>query len=410
MSVHGYGTRLYSEGFYGGRADHPVDLYRAGMVEVYDPTGALKAIFQTGSSGLIALSFTHDEAGCRDFSLTFSGYVNIGKKDTVRIRIFDAEDYFFRGVVRSIPIDGSTKREFSYTGFGMIDYLSRITTDAQNYVGATVQAMIDDLLDTVITVKTPIIKNPLKIILNSTITTTDIVFHYETCKDALKTLQDIQNSDGSDYVYGVDADGEFFFRPRDTTLMATLVVGKRGRTGILAYEPEDSAEAVSSLIVLRKDGTLYTTLTSTENIDINEEKITGPDINDADLLNWATGQLLIKEQDTRQATINWDIERVMPTRLFADGWLRVVSQIPPNNLNVGTSLFGTGTFGSGLFGGVQYDGKLVDDTLKIKEVAYSISGQAASRTIQLGALPIRLDRDMIEIHKDVKSLRSSLGL
>lgn len=404
-----YGSRDYGYGFYGGRTDHPVDFYRAALVEVYDPTGALKSIFQTGSSSLISMSFTHDEAGCRDFSLSFSGYVNIGKKDTVRIRLFDSDDYFFRGVVRSIPIDGSTKLEFNYSGFGLVDYLSRITTDDQDYTGDTVEDIVNDLLDTVITVKTPITKNPLKLVFDSTITVTEIVMHYETVMDGLKTIRDIANSDGSDYVYGVDADGEFFFRPRDTVLKASLVVGKRGRMAIPAYEPQDSFEAKSALIVLKKDGTYYATYTSTEDIDIYEEKLTAPDINDADLDNWAEGQLLIKEVETRQATVQWEVERVLPTRLFADGWLRIVSQIPPDNLNVGTSLFGTGTFGSGIFGGVQYDGKLIDDTLKIKEVAYEISGAGASRKIQLGAIPVRLDRDMIEIHKDVKSLRTSLG-
>lgn len=409
VSSFAYGERKYSQGFYGGRADHPIDLHRAVVIEVFDPSGARKGAYQTGSSNLLSVTFSHDEAGCRDFSLSFSSWVDIDKRDTVRIRLFDNEDCFFRGVVRSIPIDGSTKREFSYVGFGLVDYLSRVTTDSQDYTGDTIEEIILDLIDTVVTVKTPITKNATKIVLNSVITVTEVVFKYESCMDAFKTLQDIANSDGSDYVYGVDAEGDFFFRPRSNELKKTLVVGKRGRNSILAYEPEDSYEAKSALVVLKKDGTYYATYTSTKSIDIFEEKLTAPDIADADIDNWANGQLLIKEQETREASIQWEIERVMPTLLFADGLLRIISQTPPMNLVLGTSLFGTGPFGSGIFGGNQYDGKLVDDTLKIKEVEYKISGDGALRSIQLGSIPARLDRDMIEIHKDVKALRTSLG-
>jgi len=404
-----YGSRDYGQGFYGGRDEWKHDLFRGALIDVYDPTGAIKGAYQTGSGNLLSVTFSHDDNGCKDFMLSFSTYANIDKGDRVLIRLFDGDAYFFRGVVRFIPIDGSTKNEYIYGGFGYAEYFSRMNTEELNYVGDTVEDILYDLIDNVITVKSPINRNDAKIQFASEITVTEVTWHYIQVKEALKQLQDIMNSDGNDYIYGVDSFGDFFFKPRDTEVKKTLVVSKRGRDTIDGYEPEDSYEAKSKLFVLKKDGTFYGTYVSTEDIDIFEEKLTAPDIDDNDIDNWANGQLLIKEQETRQASIRWRIERINPTALFCDGYLRIISQIPPNNLNLGNSYFGRGLFGAGLFGGNQYDGKLVDDTLKIKSIAYTISGQEAMRDIQLGAIPVRLDREMLEIHEDVSSLRVSLG-
>jgi len=404
-----YGERDWGQGHYGGYGDHRVDYPVAAFVEVYDSTGALVQVYQAGSSDLLQLTFRLDEAGCSEFSLSFSHYVKVEKKYTVRIKLFGSDDYFYHGVVRYIPIDGSTKSEFVYGGFGLVDYLSRIITGEESYAGDTLEEIVVDLLDRIITVKTPIRKNLAKIAFDSVITVTGVNFHYISVMEALKQVQDIASSDGSEYVYGVDADGDFFFRPRSSDVAATLVVGKRGTFGIDAYEPSDSYEAKSKLVVLRDDGTYFGEYASTEDVDVFEEKLTGPDVDDDELDLWAQGQLLVKEQETRQATVNWQIERVDPVRLTADGWLRVISSRPPSRFSVGTYLFGTRTFGAGLFGGDQSDLLLVDDTLKIREVTYTISGSMASREIQLGSIPVRLDREMVEIHKDVQSLRVSLG-
>lgn len=408
MSATAYGRARYGAGAYGGRALPPADLSRAAMIEVVDPSGAPKAFFQTGAGVLLAVNFSLDECGCKDFSLSFSRGVNISERDRVAIRLFDGDDYFFRGVVRAVPIAGSTKREFTYGGFGLNDYLGRVLTGDLSYAGDPVAEILADLA-AILTAETPVGYNPGKVVLNTDITVTGTAFHFETLKDALKTLQDIQNSDGGDYVYGVDQDGEFFFRPRSAALVTTLVVGKRGRHGITAYEPDDANEARSQLVVLRKDGTYFATYTSAEDLDVWQEKVTGPDLADADLDLWARGQLLVKERETRQATVTWEIERARPTLLVADGTLRVISQVPPVVLAPGSSLFGAGLFGAGLFGGHVYDGQLVDDTLAVKGVAYAVAAEGATRTVQLGAVPVSLDRDMIEIHKDVQALRTSLG-
>lgn len=406
-----YGSRNYAQGPYGGDGD-PYELAGivAGNIEVYDPTGAFKALYQTGVGEFLGMEFSVDDSGSKDFTLFFANVADIEKKDIIRIKLFDTEEYFFTGVIRTIPIEGSTKLEFNYSGFGLNDYLLRVNTESQNYVGDTISDIVEDLVDNIITVKSPINKNSAKID-NITTVISDITFKYISASQALSQLRDIAQSDGNEYIVGVDNVGDFFFKQRSDETQATLVVGKKGRYGIEEYQPEDSIEERTKYYVLDKDGTFVTTVSSTLNNDIFEEKLTAPDIANSDISNWAQGILTTAEITTRQASINWEIWKNAPELIVADGYIRVISNIlePSASTLPGSSIYGSGTYGSGLYGGAQYEGKDLDDTLKIKGVNYIVNSDTANRTIQLGGSVIQLEKQLVEVSKNVEALRISLG-
>lgn len=379
------------------------------QIEVFDNKLYPKSFFQAGSGDLLECNFSLSEYGCSNFRLLFSNFVNIDKRDFVKIKLFGS-DYMYYGVVRTIPIKGSTNFNYEYTGFGLNDYFLRTNTESLTYTNQTVTEIINDIVDNVLIPKTPITKGTLKID-DININVGSLEFKFVTVKDALEEIVKIANSDGNDYIYGVDSEGDFFFHARDLDVQATLTVGKTGDFGITDYSPQDSYEEKSIIHVLKSDGTYYKTFYSLENIDIYESKVTAPEglTEDDDLDNWAEGQLKILEQSKRQANIEWQIESSNPYPLIANGTLRIISLLPPTKTVLIENPYGSGVYGSGLYGGEQSDFFILDDTLIIKNVDYKITKDQALRTIQLGELPVSLDREIINVNKNVEELRLSLG-
>jgi len=402
-----YGSLTYGSRTYGGTGNSEVTLIQGVFVTVYDNLGNYIASYQTGVGDFLSAEFVLDESGCREFAISFSAFVAIQKQHLVTIKIFDNPDVFFKGVVREIPISGSTETDYIYRGFGLNDYLIRANTGDKTYAEETISDILDDLIDD-LAEKTPVNKNASKI---ATIDTeiTEINFKYINYKEALDQLQKIANADGNDYLTGIDEQGEFFFWPRNTSVVATLIVGKYGKYGIADYVPEESDEPISKIYVLDKDGNYVDAYSSENDMDLFEKKLTAPDIDVDDIPNWARGQLKTLEVQSKQATVEWQIEKFSPLLLKADGYIRIISNVPPTNKDWSDSTFGDGEVSDDLFGGIAYSGKDVDDTLSVKEVSYNIKDGAAHRKIQLGSIPISLDAEIINVNKNVEALRISTG-
>jgi len=402
-----YGYGAFGAGPFGGGSTPPFSTGIGATIELYDNTLARKKTYQSGSGDFIGVQFTIDESGPRDFVLFFAAPQIIEKKDIIKIRLFNSLDYFFMGVVRSIPIPGSTKAEYNYSGFGMNDYLLRVNAESRSYSGETIEFILDDLLDDVIIPKTPIVKNSAKILPPNI--TIDFEINYSQIPEVIEALKQIANSAGQ-YITGVDQDGEFFFREKSTEKKAFLVVGAQGRYGIDDYQPEDETEIRTKYFLLDKDGVFISSVNSTEDNDVYEQKIVAPDIDNTTSQIWAEGILAENETITRRATIEWKIENVDPLVLVADGTLRIHSEIPPTETAAPSpNPYGSGTYGSGLYGGGQPTGIVVDNILQVKEITYISVGNQSIRTIQLGSLPVRLDEDIIKVQKNITDLRVSLG-
>lgn len=402
-----FGSNQYTDGPYGGYDNPPFPTGIGTTIELYDNTLARKLTFQTGSGDFIGVQFTVDESGSRDFILFFAAPQIIEKKDIIKIRLFNSDDYFFTGVVRAVPIEGSTKAEYNYGGFGLNDYLIRMNAGPLSYSAKTLDYILNDIADNVIVVKSPIIKNAAKIVPPDI--TIDFDINYSQIPEVLNAIKQIANSDGQ-YVTGVDQEGEFFFREKSQEIKKFLAVGKTGRNNINDYQPEDQTQIRTKYYLLDKDGAYISTISSTEDNDIFEEKLVAPDIDNATAIKWAEGILAENETLTRRATIKWKIENSAPLVLMADGNLRIHSETPPTDIAApNPNPYGSGTYGSGLYGGGQPTWKVLDDTLQVKEVTYTLTGKEATRTIELGSLPVRLDETIITVNKKLTDLQISLG-
>jgi hypothetical protein len=403
-----YGDQYYSYGPFGG-VSIPFPGLTSVIIELYDNNWARKNTFQSGVGDFLSCEFAIDESGGRDFILQFGSYQNIDRTDIVKIRLFYSEDIFFTGVIRNIPIQGSTDSNYIYSGYGFVDYLHRLNAQSQAYANKTIQFILDDLLDNIIVTSSPIIKNVGKID-PPDITITSFNINYAGIVEVLDALRKIADSEGY-YIMGVDRLGEFFFKPRNTETVVTLVVGKTGKYGIPNYNPTDEENPTSKIYLLDKDGNHINDYLSDEDIDINEKKETAPDIDNTAAGKWAEGILAKEEVRTRKASILWPIETVKPTVLIADGNIRIISNIPsPTTTAPNPNPFGSGVFGSGIFGGGQYQGYNLDDTLEVKQVRYTLNDSETIRNIELGSLPVSLDSQILGVQKQLNDLEISLGV
>lgn len=403
-----YGANNYGGGIYGGLSGTFALSSIPVVVELYDNNLGKKNTFQTGVGDFLGVTFTVDGSGSKSFTLGFSDFANIDKTDIVKIKLFSSIDSFFTGVVRKAPIEGSTEANYNYSGYGLNDYLVRLNGGQLSYASKTIDYILNDLIDNVIVLNSPIIKNAGKI-QPPDITLTSFDANYSQVPEIIDALLNIANSEGH-YVSGVDHDGEFFFRLKNAETKATLVVGKKGKYGIERYEPEDVFEAKTKYYVLDKDGVYVTTKTSTLGNDIFEQKITAPDIDSTSIDKWAAGILAGNEQEKRRASVDWKIEEVDPIRIIADENIRIISNIPPrDNKALTGNPYGSGAYGSGAYGGEKIKWKTLDDTLEVIEVTYILNGNQSIRSMQLGSLPVRFDELINDLRRNLVDLRVSLG-
>lgn len=380
-------------------------------VLVYDRNGVFKRLYSSGSSSLAGAEFTLGANGCGAFSLQFGDFVDILKADKVKIRLRDNATVFHMGVVRSVPIPGSTSQDFTYSGYGLNDYFSRINAGHLSFAGQSLTAVVTWLVDYVIAPNSVITKDPAKISLPP-FTIGSLDMNYPPVRDALEALKRIADSSGTEHNYGVDEEGEFFFLPRDPATVATLVVGKDGPSGIDSYEPVDEQGQRTRVYVLRRDGSYFATLNGSAGADIYQEKLTGPDLGDDDLTLWATGYLYGMQRELRSAEVEWPLDPAdaLPM-LAADGFVRVISNRPPaEGVTQGTHNWGDGNWGDGVWGGDASAGYNLDDLLALKEITYSVSESGVSRTLSLGTVPPRMEAVVAGAYRKIAGLELTLGV
>jgi hypothetical protein len=374
-------------------------------IELYDNNLARKNTFQTGAGNLVRCEFSHGESGCLGFSLQFGSDKDIVETDIVKIKLYESDDNFYTGVVRKTPIAGSSRTDYTYSGYGLNDYLARLSGQSQTYTSQTLSYIVNHLLDNIIVPSSPITKDASLISLPAITITMGI--NYINMPQNFDAIKKIANSSG-DYVYGVNREGKFFFQPRSTTQMATLAVGAEGDYGIPDYNPQYTDEPVSKIYLKDKDGVYLGSYTSSEDIDINEINLTAPDIDNTSAGLWAQGELAQREIRRKRASIRWKIEEEDPTLLIGDGTLRITSVVPPTTEQQKSS-FGEGDFGTGPFGGYPYTGFNLDDILRVVRVRYVISAMEAIRYIELGTLPVSMDEQLVQVNKKLTELIVSLG-
>jgi hypothetical protein len=192
--------------------------------------------FELSTSGCGALNFS---------LLEMPDCINYGTR--IDVHLFGSASPWYSGFIVQKPVAGTTARPFAYVGHGFINQLKRIVVNWA-YADMDIAGVAKDLVQNYVNSQTDIVFR------SSKITTTGYVltrlnFDYCTAEEAIKQLSEY----ALNYVYGVDADREFFFKPLLTAVneAARLTVGVH----IDNFEPTESLDNLVNYAYI-KAGTL----------------------------------------------------------------------------------------------------------------------------------------------------------
>lgn len=183
-------------------------------VAVYEPfTGVLRAVYgdDMDKNPLQACAFEFVETGCGSFSVTFNAPpqdVEIRRGDRVDIHLLGSPLPWFSGRVNTLPGLSTSDDKTVFKGHGFYEVLDQIRV-TEAYTDMPLEDVVADLATHYLT-HTDIVFFPNSLPqvgyrVNS------VEFDRESLKDALSTLAELANG----YVFGVDENREFFFRPRE---------------------------------------------------------------------------------------------------------------------------------------------------------------------------------------------------
>jgi len=225
--------------------DYPT-IDNAFYIALYNSSGQITGYLSSDifNSPLVEVNFKLTENGCSEFTLKLDkeSASLISTNQRISIFMFGEQTPRYTGYVMQRALVGGTTDTLEISGYGYYSKLDNIIVN-KTYENIEVSAAVADLIKTVISPKTGVKYNGLKI------TATDFTlsgqkFAYATAKDVIETLAEYAD----DYVYGVDHVKEFFFKPRETTVDedARLFVGKHCTT----FEPsEDVSDIVNYFYV-----------------------------------------------------------------------------------------------------------------------------------------------------------------
>lgn len=193
-------TAEFSEGRFGA------------VVMVYEPhLNMLKARYGSdqAENPVKSITFEFTESGCGSFNLTMNKPpqdLNIDRMDRIDIHLMGANHPCYSGHVDSVPTV-NTGGSITYSGFGYFDILGTILVD-KTYQGQTLENVVKDLAAELGNTFVEFFPDQISPI---GYTTQHLRFDRVTLKDAFKTVAELAQQ----YVFGVDHNRQFFFRPVD---------------------------------------------------------------------------------------------------------------------------------------------------------------------------------------------------
>jgi len=134
----------------------------------------------------------------------------VGYRTRVVIRPYFDLTPWFTGFVEKMPKPGQTALPFIFSGFGFYNQLDWVVVTG-SYMDWDIGDIVADIISAVVAAQTQILYNPAKIeTVGYLIKSID--FDHIRAKDALQMLAEI----AQDHEFGVDSDGDFFFRAIET--------------------------------------------------------------------------------------------------------------------------------------------------------------------------------------------------
>lgn len=172
---------------------------------------------------VVDVSFTNDQSGCADFQIRLNELppFPIRAKSNVEIYLFGDSVPWYTGYIEEKPEEGTTEKTLIIKGFGLRKRLSRVRDGATYSTAQDIGALVDAIVQAIVLPNTAIKYNADKINRNTGVLTTGPV---ELSKHTLdKVFDDLATTAGC--FWGVDGEGEFFFRLQDRELKRVFFEG-----------------------------------------------------------------------------------------------------------------------------------------------------------------------------------------
>lgn len=341
---------------------------------------------------LASLEFEITETGCGKCTLTLDKNhgLTLDYNQRFDIALFGGNAPWYSGYIQNRPLPGGTETTAVYSGYGFFDQLDDVIIN-ETYENTEISGIVTDIMQTIIEPKTDIVFNSSKIT-STDYTATKLAFEYIKAKEAVKTLAEF----ATDYVYGVDAAREFFFKPINTEINenSRLWVSYH----LQDFKPEEDTNTVVNFFYVKggklsdEGENLYSDIsgnpipfydqTSIDTYGRKEDILSVPSaIADADIARWGQSELDRRKNPQRSAKVDKFTKEVAKRNIKPEG----IAQI--------TTADGQYTY--------QYP---------IKSVKYKIDSKGIQFSMQLGEYTNRLDKYIAKLYRDAKNAEFAQAL
>lgn len=329
-----------------------------------------------------SVEFEIVETGCGDMTLVLekdTGFdLGLFYNQRVDIALFGDEQPWYSGYLQSLPKQGGTKTTDTYKAFGFFDRLDLVLVN-ESYQNKEIAEIVRHIMLNYVDGKVDVVYNGSQIY-NVGYTAEGLKFEYRTAKECFKTLAEF----ATNYVYGVDAYRQFFFKPINFEIneKTRFWVGQH----VQKFEPEEDINDVINFFYTKygyqdsKGSNVYgEPFYDAESMGLygrREALLSIPEaVTENDVMRWAGAELdkIKKPKQTGKAE-NFDPE-IAKRKVTPDGMARIITA----------------------------DGRYTYD-YPIKSTRYKIDGSKGLQfTMTLGDYEPRLDRYIAGIYRDMKN-------
>lgn len=354
------------------------------MVTFYDRSGVKTRVLTPDMQDckLSSLEFEILETGPGDLSLTLekdAGFdLELFYNQRVDISLFGDAQPWYSGYLQVLPQPGGTTTTHTYKAYGFFDQLDLILV-AETYQNTEIGNIARHIMLNYVDGKTSVIYNAGQIY-SAGYVAGGLMFEYKTAKDCFKTLAEF----ATNYLYGVDAYRQFFFKPRNFEIneKTRFWVGQH----LHKFEPEEDTNDIVNFFYTKygyqdaNGSNIYgTPFYDPESISLygrRESLLSIPEaVTDADVIRWSGAELDKVKKPKQTAKLESFTPEMAKRKVMPDGMARIVTA-------------------DGLY---TYD-------YPIKSCKYKIDGSKGLQfSMTMGDYEPRLDRYIAKINQDLKN-------
>jgi len=202
-----------------------------------------------------SIQFTNDENGCADFKLklTKNPSFEILPNSIIEISVGTTGINWYKGVINYPELLTLDNESIEYAGYGLRKYLEDLKANTTYLAGTDISAVVADIAQTWIAPYCPITYLAAKIDSPSGVVLAfDIELGKYSIKEIMSTLILMAQTSGYYYIWGVDAEGDFYFtKLSNTALKKTFFVGYNCQT----FKPKLNFQDIKNVITVTRKNT-----------------------------------------------------------------------------------------------------------------------------------------------------------